>query len=279
MSRYITPDTIVPDPYNPQSLNRYSYCLNNPLIYTDPSGHEQITYDEWQAYMAILAQAYSLYEVWPQMGGIMLHDFLMGFNSFQTGFEVRAVDPETMILTQLLAGVQSSGNGGGRSAAAQAATQTTTTTSSSNTQATDAERFYATVMINIAIAYYGIDVSGTKITYNPDMEGARALCWKNGRIEIGQSAFKYGFSLLGSIIAHEAEVHFQLQAKKGIWYPAADTQGRAYMEFQAYQYQLDNAQRFGLTSRDIADITSLRNKYAIQLSQPDLLKFTLTGKL
>jgi RHS repeat-associated protein len=39
MSRFITPDTIVPDPYNPQSLNRYSYCLNNPLKYTDPSGH------------------------------------------------------------------------------------------------------------------------------------------------------------------------------------------------------------------------------------------------
>jgi hypothetical protein len=24
---------------NPQNLNRYSYCLNNPLKYTDPSGH------------------------------------------------------------------------------------------------------------------------------------------------------------------------------------------------------------------------------------------------
>jgi RHS repeat-associated protein len=39
MSRFITPDTIIPDPYNPQSLNRYTYCLNNPLRYTDPSGH------------------------------------------------------------------------------------------------------------------------------------------------------------------------------------------------------------------------------------------------
>jgi hypothetical protein len=29
----------VPDPANPQSLNRYSYCLNNPLRYIDPSGH------------------------------------------------------------------------------------------------------------------------------------------------------------------------------------------------------------------------------------------------
>jgi RHS repeat-associated protein len=38
IGRFISPDTIVPDPFNPQSLNRYSYCLNNPLIYVDPSG-------------------------------------------------------------------------------------------------------------------------------------------------------------------------------------------------------------------------------------------------
>jgi hypothetical protein len=40
--RFISADTIVSDPANPQSLNRYSYCLNNPLRYTDPTGHDQI---------------------------------------------------------------------------------------------------------------------------------------------------------------------------------------------------------------------------------------------
>ncbi|MCP4651936.1 MAG: hypothetical protein GY858_00930 [Candidatus Omnitrophica bacterium] len=39
LGRFITADTIVPEPYNPQSLNRYSYCYNNPIKYTDPSGH------------------------------------------------------------------------------------------------------------------------------------------------------------------------------------------------------------------------------------------------
>jgi len=30
---------MIPDPTNPQAFNRYSYVLNNPLKYVDPSGH------------------------------------------------------------------------------------------------------------------------------------------------------------------------------------------------------------------------------------------------
>lgn len=37
--RFVSADSIVPSPGNPQHLNRYSYALNNPLIYIDPSGH------------------------------------------------------------------------------------------------------------------------------------------------------------------------------------------------------------------------------------------------
>ncbi len=36
---FISADTIVPDPTNPQTMNRYAYCGNNPMMYTDPSGH------------------------------------------------------------------------------------------------------------------------------------------------------------------------------------------------------------------------------------------------
>ena len=39
IARWTQPDTIVPQPGNPQSLNRYTYALNNPLRYTDPTGH------------------------------------------------------------------------------------------------------------------------------------------------------------------------------------------------------------------------------------------------
>ena len=39
LARFIQPDTIVPNPNKPQAWNRYSYVQNNPLKYTDPTGH------------------------------------------------------------------------------------------------------------------------------------------------------------------------------------------------------------------------------------------------
>jgi RHS repeat-associated protein len=39
IGRFISPDSVVQSPGDPQTLNRYSYCRNNPLLYTDPSGH------------------------------------------------------------------------------------------------------------------------------------------------------------------------------------------------------------------------------------------------
>jgi RHS repeat-associated protein len=45
LGRFITPDSIVPDPGDPQALNRYSYVLNNPMVYVDPSGHSLVS--EW----------------------------------------------------------------------------------------------------------------------------------------------------------------------------------------------------------------------------------------
>jgi RHS repeat-associated protein len=38
LGRFLSPDNFVQDPYNSQSYNRYGYVLNNPLMYTDPSG-------------------------------------------------------------------------------------------------------------------------------------------------------------------------------------------------------------------------------------------------
>ena len=48
IGRFISADTIVPDPFNPQALNRYSYVYNNPLNLTDPTGHLPSDDDSWE---------------------------------------------------------------------------------------------------------------------------------------------------------------------------------------------------------------------------------------
>jgi RHS repeat-associated protein len=62
LGRFVSADTIVPTPLNPQALNRYSYVGNNPLKYTDPTGRvwwivvlAAIDYgwDAWDIYQAI----------------------------------------------------------------------------------------------------------------------------------------------------------------------------------------------------------------------------------
>ena len=53
IGRFFSPDNFVQIPEFSQSFNRYSYCLNNPLKYTDPSG-EIIEYesfrDRWRSF-------------------------------------------------------------------------------------------------------------------------------------------------------------------------------------------------------------------------------------
>lgn len=40
LGRFISPDTVIPDANNPQSLNRYAYARNNPISYSDPTGYD-----------------------------------------------------------------------------------------------------------------------------------------------------------------------------------------------------------------------------------------------
>ena len=45
--RILSPDKFVQSPANTQNYNRYSYCLNNPMKFTDPSGYFQAPHYNW----------------------------------------------------------------------------------------------------------------------------------------------------------------------------------------------------------------------------------------
>jgi len=47
LGRMLSPDNYVQDPFNSQNYNRYGYCYNNPLKYTDPSGDFLFIYPDF----------------------------------------------------------------------------------------------------------------------------------------------------------------------------------------------------------------------------------------
>jgi RHS repeat-associated protein len=69
LARFISADTLIPDPANPQSLNRYAYTLNSPLRFIDPTGHftdeaiEEYLQDNFEDWESILFQ-WKNDEVW-----------------------------------------------------------------------------------------------------------------------------------------------------------------------------------------------------------------------
>ena len=66
LGRFFSPDNYVQMPDNSQNFNRYSYCLNNPLKYTDPSGNlsELIAFAAFSAINSMMQAKFNGENVW-----------------------------------------------------------------------------------------------------------------------------------------------------------------------------------------------------------------------
>ena len=47
LGRFIRPDTLIPQEFNPQAYDRYAYEMDNPLRFTDPTGHAGKEVADW----------------------------------------------------------------------------------------------------------------------------------------------------------------------------------------------------------------------------------------
>jgi len=71
LHRFLQPDNYVQDPFNTQNFNRYGYCLNNPLLYIDPTGEygeEGLTPNQQRGLGGLLGSlGYTIKENWPEI--------------------------------------------------------------------------------------------------------------------------------------------------------------------------------------------------------------------
>ena len=89
VGRFLSPDPYVQMPDFTQNFNRYSYCLNNPLIYTDPDG--EIVW--WIIYGVFFTEPG--YEIQKYLLPFAFKvDFNFGTNENKLGFDISYGEPK-----------------------------------------------------------------------------------------------------------------------------------------------------------------------------------------
>ncbi len=106
--------------------------------------------------------------------------------------------------------------------------------------------------IDLALVMFGIEVppGAEHPVYDPTLEDRgvtiRGAMFEKARVAVGPSAFA-DWSLLGSTLAHELEVHCQQSFLIIHLMDRLGLDGTLEAERQAYLHELANAERFGLT--------------------------------
>jgi len=83
IGRFIQADSIVPNATDPQEFNRYSYVNNNPIKFTDPSGHKKKKKSWWRKALAAYIGFNVGVAVTILTGGNVTAGFAAGFATFR----------------------------------------------------------------------------------------------------------------------------------------------------------------------------------------------------
>jgi hypothetical protein len=91
LKRFLSPDNYIQNPDFTQNFNRFGYCLNNPLIYTDPSGEIFGLAAAWLLFTE------SGYEAQKYVSPVAVHiDLKFGTHQTGLGFDVSLGVPKSM---------------------------------------------------------------------------------------------------------------------------------------------------------------------------------------
>ena len=89
LGRFAQADTLIPGAGNPLALDRYAYVMNNPLRYTDPSGHEACFEDGYCPEVG--ASEEELIAGWTTFYGIKIEGKWSSSDKWKILFGVKAV--------------------------------------------------------------------------------------------------------------------------------------------------------------------------------------------
>jgi RHS repeat-associated protein len=95
IGRFISADTVVPNPANPQSFNRFSYCMNNPLKYTDPSGNI-VEINGWDVQMLDKALELGDYMMLLNIAPVVISPEFQAYSAFRSSSTKATIMAESM---------------------------------------------------------------------------------------------------------------------------------------------------------------------------------------
>ncbi|MHC9510882.1 RHS repeat domain-containing protein [Kangiella sp. M94] len=282
LGRFLSVDPFIQSPGNSQSMNPYSYIMNNPLAGTDPSGYKfscernAMCETVWERpsgklHFGTLTDENGVVRKVAIVSKVNVNTEDIGSTPIKDIESITiAGDNET---THITVGPTSGGTKQ-RAALNSSLVHHEADIASSRTEQSNREReaYLKSLMaskdpkdrqkaIDEAVKHFRIGLEGvSSLSYNENItqDGITSPNYNNTQadVEIGPRAFvRNSFGWLGSVIAHEVEVHVQMQMlNKKYW---TGPQPVYLQEVQAYQYELDQAKRFGLTKNEIKDLRQI----------------------